>query len=146
MWLEEERKCSATVVSVDLLLGLSTLIRMILTMNNTSFNNKRDIQIHGTAMGTKMGPSFANLFLGHFESYALKNAQFQPHTWLRYIDDISMIWTHGLDNLKFSLIILTFTPPFISPFHTPSLTSLFLTLLGISHTKPTNKSTDKHQY
>ena len=91
MWLEKERKCSATVVGLNLLLGLSNLIRMILTKNNISFNDKRDIQIHGTAMGTKMGPSFANLFLGHFESYVLKNAQFQPHTWLRYIDDILMI-------------------------------------------------------
>ena len=103
MWLEEERKCSTTVVSLDLLLGLSNLIRTILTMNNISFNDKRDIQIHGTAMGTKIGPCFANLFLGHFEAYALKNAQFQPHTWLRYIDDIFMIWTDGLDNLKFSI-------------------------------------------
>ena len=145
MWLEEERKCSATVVSLNLLLGLSNLIRMILTMNNISFNDKRDIQIHGTAMGTKMGPSFANLFLGHFEAYALKNAQFQPHTWLRYIDDILMIWTDGLDNLKFSLtIILTFTPPLISSFHTPSLRSLFLTLM--SPTKPTDKPTHKHQH
>ena len=51
-------------------------------------------------MGTKMAPSYANLFLGFFEANALKNAPFQPHTWLRYIDDIFMIWTEGLDNLK----------------------------------------------
>ena len=51
-------------------------------------------------MGTKMAPSYANLFLGLFEANALKNAPFQPHTWLRYIDDIFMIWTEGPDNLK----------------------------------------------
>ena len=56
--------------------------------------------MHDTAMGTKMAPSFANLFLGYFEVNALENAPFQPHTWLRYIDDIFMIWTEGLDNLK----------------------------------------------
>ena len=73
---------------------------MILTMNNFSFNDNHYLQIHGTAMGTKMAPSYANLFLGFFEANALKNAPFQPHTWLRYIDDIFMIWTEGLDNLK----------------------------------------------
>ena len=79
---------------------LCDLIRMILTMNNFSFNDNHYLQIHGTAMGTKMAPSYANLFLGYFEANALENAPFKPHTWLRYIDDISMIWTEGLDNLK----------------------------------------------
>ena len=51
-------------------------------------------------MGTKMAPSYANLFLGYFEAKALENAPFQPHTWFRYIDDIFMIWTEGLDNPK----------------------------------------------
>ena len=60
-------------------------------MNNFSFNDNHYLQIHGTAMGTKMAPSYANLFLGFFEANALKNAAFQPHTWLRYIDDIFMI-------------------------------------------------------
>ena len=76
------------------------LIRMILTMNNFTFNDSHYLQIHGTAMGTKMAPSFANLFLGLFEKNALRNAPFQPHTWLRYIDDIFMIWTESPENLK----------------------------------------------
>ena len=73
---------------------------MILSMNNFSFNNNHYLQIHGTAMGTKMAPSYANLFLGYFEANALDNAPFQPHTWLRYINGIFMTWTEGLDNLK----------------------------------------------
>jgi hypothetical protein len=73
---------------------------MILTMDNFSFNDNHYLQIHGTAMGTKIAPSFANLFLGYFEANVLENAPFQPHTWLRYIDDIFLIWTEGLDNLK----------------------------------------------
>ena len=51
-------------------------------------------------MGTRMAPSFTNLFLGYFEANALEKAIFHPHIWLRYIDDIFMIWTEGLDNLK----------------------------------------------
>ena len=73
---------------------------MILTMNNFSFNDNHYLQIHGTTMGTKMAPSYANLFLGYFEANALENAPFKPHTWLRYIDDIFIIGTEGLDNLK----------------------------------------------
>ena len=79
---------------------LCHLIRMILTMNNFSFNDNHYLQIHGTAMGTKMAPSYANLFLSYFDANALENASFQLHTWLRYIDDIFMIWYEGLDNLK----------------------------------------------
>ena len=53
-----------------------------------SFLLKLNLQIHST----KMAPSFANLFLGHFEKNAIRNVPFQPHTWLKYIDDIFMIW------------------------------------------------------
>ena len=42
-------------------------IRIILTMNNFTFNSKHYLQKHGTAMGTRMAPSYANLFLGKFE-------------------------------------------------------------------------------
>ena len=50
-------------------------------------------------MGTRMAPSYANLFLAKFETDALRNAPFQPHTWWRYIDDIFIIRTHSVDNL-----------------------------------------------
>ena len=54
---------------------------MILTMNNFSSNDNHYLQIHGTAMGIKMAPSFANHFLGYFDVNTLENAPFQPHTW-----------------------------------------------------------------
>ena len=50
---------------------LCDLKRMILTMNNFTFNGKHYLQIHGTAMGTRMAPSYANLFLAKFETDAL---------------------------------------------------------------------------
>ena len=65
-----------------------------------TFNQHHYLQFHGTAMGTKMASSFANLFLGIFETNALSNAILHPHTWLRYLDDIFMILTEGLDHLK----------------------------------------------
>ena len=78
---------------------LCDLIRMILTMNNFTFNDRHYLQIHGTAMGTRMAPSYANLFLAKFETDALSRAPYQPHTWWRYIDDIFMIWTHSVGDL-----------------------------------------------
>ena len=44
-----------------------TLIQMILGMNNFSFNQQYFLQIHGTAMGTPMAPSYASLLMGKFE-------------------------------------------------------------------------------
>ena len=38
---------------------LCDLLRMILTMNNFTLNQQHYLQIHCTAMGTKMAPSFA---------------------------------------------------------------------------------------
>ena len=49
-------------------------------------------------MGTKMAPSFAHLFLAKFEHDALAiNAPYLPHAWLRFLDDIFVIWTEGSD-------------------------------------------------
>ena len=50
------------------------LIQMILGMNHFNFNNQRFLQIHGTAMGTRMAPSYANLFMGTLEKSAIENA------------------------------------------------------------------------
>ena len=52
---------------------LCDLLRMMLTMNNFTFNQQHYLQIHGTAMGTKMTLSFTDLFLGMFELNALTN-------------------------------------------------------------------------
>ena len=53
---------------------------MILTINNFTFNGKHFLQIHCTAMSTKMTPSFGNLFLGYFDSNALLYSPFKPIT------------------------------------------------------------------
>ena len=76
-----------------------------------TFNQHHYPQFHGTAMGsTKMAPLFANLFLGIFETNALSNALLHPHTWWRYLDDIFMIFTEGLDHLKIFVDYLNIHP------------------------------------
>ena len=45
----------------------TTLIRLaelVFTLNNFSFDGEHYQQISGVAMGTKVGPSYANLFVG----------------------------------------------------------------------------------
>ena len=71
--------------------SLCDLMRMILTMNNFVFNGEHFIQQHGTAMGTRMAPAFANLFMGEFEKKALEGYVDKPFLWFRYIDDIFMV-------------------------------------------------------
>ena len=100
-----------------------------------------------------MAPSFANLFLGHFEANALKNAPFHPHTWFRYIIDIFMIWTEGLDNLKIFIDYLNNIHPTIKFTSSHSSTNVSFLDVNVSLTNDGNistdlytKPTDKHQH
>ena len=57
------------------------------------FNGQIYQQIQCTAMGTKMAPSYANLFMDRFERAFLAQKPILPLVWKRYIDDILCIWT-----------------------------------------------------
>ena len=76
------------------------LIDFILKHNNFEFNGSHYLQICGTAMGSKMAPSYAIIFMADLESKLLSNSQLKPLHYYRYIDDIFFIWPHGLDNLN----------------------------------------------
>ena len=47
---------------------LLRLAELVLTLNCFSFSNNHYQQINGVDMGTKMGPSYANLFVGYIEN------------------------------------------------------------------------------
>ena len=51
-------------------------------------------------MGTRVAPSYANLFMRKLENEIMKNSPKKPTLWLRYIDDIFFIWNHGENALK----------------------------------------------
>ena len=65
-----------------------------------NFNGDYYLQDGGTAMGTAAAPNDANFFMDRFETKALQNWPLKPLHWLRFIDDIFMIWTHGEDKLE----------------------------------------------
>ena len=68
-----------------------TLLRraeLVLTLNCFSFAGSYYKQINGVAMGTKMGPSYANLFEGYIEHQFFKQYNGpKPDLYRRYIDD-----------------------------------------------------------
>ena len=71
--------------STDTLLRLAELV---LTLNCFTFSGEIFKQINGVAMGTKMGPNYANLFVGYVEEQIFN--QFdgpKPELFGRYIDD-----------------------------------------------------------
>ena len=68
-------------------------------------------------MGTRMAPSYANLFIGNFEQQAFNNSLLKPFIWWRFIDDIFMTWTHGEEHPKTFIGYLNFIHPSIKFTH-----------------------------
>ena len=77
-----------------------TMLRKVLTMNNFEFAGRHFLQVGGTAMGTKVAPSFANTYIGWFERNHVYTYHKQPLLWVRFIDDIFQIWQHGLEEFR----------------------------------------------
>ena len=76
------------------------LANLVLIKNYFEFNKKIYRQVQGTAMGTKMAPSYANIFMKYIEMQLLETSPKKPTLWLRFIDDILMIWGHGKQALQ----------------------------------------------
>ena len=83
-------------VSTDTLVQLAELV---LTSNIFEHNGEIFQQIQGTAMGTKMAPSYAILFMADFENKATQAFDSDLHVWYRYIDDTFFIWKSGEEKL-----------------------------------------------
>jgi hypothetical protein len=93
--LQEKRKMPTNL--------LHKLILLILRSNCFAFGSKIFHQLTGTAMGTPMAPSYANIFMGKVETEMLakfkKKTGLGPSLWLRFLDDVFFIWPHGPDKL-----------------------------------------------
>ena len=71
------------------------LLKLCLNNNDFEFNNEWFLQISGTAMGKKFAPNYANLFLAKWEQEALEKCPKKPSCYLRFLDDIFIIWPHS---------------------------------------------------
>ncbi len=79
--------------------SLLTLLKLVLTKNNFKFNGENFIQVGGCTMGSKLSVGYTNNCLGKFETDFVYPYPLQPLLYLRYIDDIFIIWTHSEEEL-----------------------------------------------
>ena len=56
-------------------------MNLVLKHNVFEFDEKFYLQIQGTAMGTKMAPAYANLFMGRLETKLINLASEFIHKW-----------------------------------------------------------------
>ena len=105
-------------------------------------------QLRGTAIGTKIPPTYAIIFMGDLEERILQDCSFKPIVWWKYIEDIFLLWQHEAEKLKEFLDILNRYYPSIK------FTSKWIDFLDAEIIKEGNKllmdvflkSTDTHQY
>ena len=133
--------------------ALLRLAELVLTLNSFEFNGQFFDQISGVAMGTKMGPSYACLFMGHFEHRVEKEYTGRlPEFYKRYIDDGIGV-TH-MERSELDTFI-----NFVDSFHpsikfTHTISELSVNFLDITVTLQKNclltsayfKPTDSHSY
>ena len=75
----------------------------ILRNNVFEFNDNYFAQVKGTAMGTKIAPAYAGLFMAQMEEDFLAAQDEETHNslvlWKRFIDDIVAIWRGDKDRV-----------------------------------------------
>ena len=85
-------------VKTDIILRLAELV---LNLNTFQFNGEYYSQSGGVAMGTKMGPSFACLFVGYLEEKMFSEYIGPvPDLYKRYIDDVFGVSSDSEQELK----------------------------------------------
>lgn len=126
-------------------------VKICLEHNNSNFQGKHFLQIHGTAMGPKNACSYADLAMGVIDQKA-KSGIIKPRLWWRYRDDIFDLWTQGTTKLNdFTDFINSLYPTikFTVVSSETSLNVLDLTLSlidGYIQTDVYSKPTDHHMY
>ena len=80
---------------------VTSFLGLILALNNFQFNDKNYLQINGASMGTKCSPTYANIFMSEFEKlFIYPKIKHKSQLYLRYIDDIFLLWTATEVELK----------------------------------------------
>ena len=136
---------------------MTDLLNVVLKHNYFQFADKMYHQIQGTAMGTRMAPAYANLFMADLEEKLLDQYHVKPTLWKRYIDDILIIWPDNEETLSAFVRYLNDAHPtikFTFECSDSSIDFLDLTIYkgsrfyteGYLDIKPFFKSTNKFQY
>lgn len=89
--------------------ALLKLLKLGLLKNDFEFNDQFYLQVHGTAMGKKSPPAYANIYMADWEHTVFPKCIKLPNFYIRYLDDIFGIWTHS--RAEFSDFYLGPEPP-----------------------------------
>ena len=103
---------------------LVQMAEFVLKNNFFEFNGHIKQQISGTAIGAKCAPTNACIYMDKMEGEFLEKQEHKPFTWLRYIDYMFFISTHGEDKLKTFLGNLNQFHPNINFSHESSTESI----------------------
>ena len=132
---------------------LTRLAELVLTLNALSFNDQYYRQIGGVAMGTKMGPNYACLFVGFIEErIRAQYTGFVPQLHKRYNDDVvGTVQCTRPELEQFIDYVWNFHPAFQFTFTISELELPFLVIkLAITNNRTQTsihyKETDTHNY
>ena len=78
------------------------LMELVLLLNNFVFNGINFLQIKGTSMEARCSPNYSNIYMAKWEEKVVYETAFWRYIrcWLRYIDDIFMIWVGSKQKLN----------------------------------------------
>ena len=135
-------------VSTDTIIDLA---EVVLKNNIFTFGKKTLKQKRETAIGAKLAPPYSILFMAELEEEIIKESEYKPFLWSRYIDDIFFLWEHGENKLKSFIDKINKVHPTIKFTAEWSKTINFLdvTVSLIERVTKTDlfvKPTDSHQY
>ena len=131
---------------------VNDLLMVVSDNNYFEFDAKVYYQMADTAMGTKLTPSYTNIFISSLGEKYVYSYAFHPLPCRKFIDDFFLILAHGSDELPIFITHLNDLYPTIKFTHEVSYNVVpFLELLiymkGNSlHTRLYRKPTDRHMY
>ena len=71
------------------------LLELCLKGNDFEFNGEMYHQVCSCAMGKRFSPNFASIYVAEWEEVALSKCSKSLLLYLRYLDDILIIWPHS---------------------------------------------------
>ena len=139
-------------IEQTLINDIPTLVDFILKHNLFVFDDEQYLQTNGLAIGTKMAPAYANIFIYYIQNTLFVSYNSRPTAYFRHIDDIFLFWPHGIDTLQTFLENANRTHPNMSFTHRYFSTAVsFLDVIikiNIESIFTTlyKKNTDNHRY
>ena len=98
--MEALKRVVISDVGQELVDDLIKLVQLVLENSYFDFEGKIYCQKSGTAIGTKFAPGFVNIFMDNWERNFLSSCRFSPWVYFCFLDDIFIIWFHGLQELE----------------------------------------------